>query len=251
MDEIENVALNNEAVVENSPTTTPVEETKATEEVSEPTEAVATEPEGETTETGEDIKKRGANQRIRELNDKAKAAEARAESMAEKLEKLTGSVEPSENNTPYQSRVTPGAEITPDQYKQDVRRTADSLVNLRLKQHESIGRIKSESQEAIKKYSLLDPDSENFNEDLSDSVYEAVEAKVRANPYSVSVGKFVDKLMKPYTMALNKEVGKATETIAKQVSEAALKPTATRIQATKAEDKSIEQLEEELGIIQS
>lgn len=220
-----------------------------TEEVTNQESPEASETPEEETETGESTNK-GANQRIRELNAKAKAAEEKAQSLAQRLEELTGSVEPSAQQ-PYQPQVEPGSEVSPDQYKQDVMRTADSIVTLKLKQQEAIGRIRSESLETIRKYPELDPDSEHFNKELSDTVYEAVEAIVRDKPYSASVSKFVDKLMKPYQKAVTTEVGKVSEKLATQVSQSALKPTQVRSEVKSDKEKSIAELEAELGIIVS
>lgn len=244
------MALNQEGMVDDTSTTTPVEEIEATEEVNETTEEPTGEPESAETETGEDIKKRNANQRIRELNAQLKAERQSKQSLAQRLEELTGSAEPKDYNSPYTPQVEPGTEISPDQYKQDVMRTADSLINLRLKQQEAIGRINSESKEALRDYPALDPESDSFNDDLSDAVTEAVEAYVKQNPYKANVKQFVDKLMKPYKTAVTKEVGQATQTIAKQVNEAALRPTQMKQSEKSFESKTLEEMEAELGVVQ-
>jgi len=243
-----------------SPATTPVEETKPTGEALEalPDIKVTAKIEGEPkkAKTGRSSKK-GFSQRVRELNTKAKEAEARAQeaetkaqSLAEKLEELTGQVDQqAEMQPPFEPQVEPGSEISPDQYKQDVMRTADSLVQLRIKQQNAINRINSEAGEAIRKHPQLDPDSKKFNKELSDSVTEAVEAHVRANPYSASVKKFVDKLMKPYQRAVTNEVGKVTEKIAKQESETALRPTQHKATEKKFEELPIDQMEKKLGFV--
>ena len=242
-----NEDVKQEVVVET--TETPSVDENPTEEVTNQESPEASETPEEETETGESTNK-GANQRIRELNAKAKAAEEKAQSLAQRLEELTGSNEP-QGYTPYTPSVEPGSEISPDQYKQDVMRTADGIVTLKLKQQEAISRIKSESLEAVRKYPELDPDSEHFNKELSDTVTEAVEAVVRDKPYSASVSKFVDKLMKPYQRAVTTEVGKVSEKLATQVSQSALKPTQVRSEVKSDSDKSIAELEAELGVIVS
>ena len=234
-----------EVAVETTETQSVDEET--TEEVTTEESPEASETPVEETETDESTNK-GANQRIRELNAKAKAAEEKAQSLAQRLEELTGSHEPS-GYQPYQPSVEPGSEVSPEQYKQDVMRTADGIVTLKLKQQEAIGRIRSESLDAVRKYPELDPDSEHFNKELSDTVYDATEALISKNPYSASVSKFVDRLMKPYQRAVTNEVGKATENLAKQVSQAALKPTQIRSEEKRNEDKTIAELEAELGTV--
>jgi len=222
---------------------------ETTEEVTTNESPEASETHTEETETDESTNK-GANQRIRELVADKKAAQEKAQSLAQRLEELTGSNEP-QGYQPYTPSVEPGSEISPDQYKQDVMRTADGIVTLKLKQQEAIGRIRSESIETIRKYPELDPDSEHFNKELSDTVTEAVEAVVRDKPYSASVSKFVDKLMKPYQRAVTTEVGKVSEKLATQVSQSALKPTQVRSEVKSDSDKSIAELEAELGVIVS
>lgn len=199
----------------------------------------------------EDVPKKGANARIRELNAKAKRAEEKASSLEQRLAELTGSGEPkAPSETPYTPQIEPGGEYSPDQFKQEVIKTADALVNLRVKQAEAIQRINTEATQVLRDYPELDPDSDSFDRELSESVTEAVEAHVKANPYSASVRKFADKLMKPYRRAVTKEVGKATETIAKQVSEAATRPTSVTAKGGKsAKDMTIEELEKELGVV--
>ena len=233
-----------------SDSTPSVEEPKATEEVLEtPEESESTEEETkeeEKTET-EEAPKKGANQRIRKLNEKAKQAEAKAQSLAERLAELTGSVEP----TQYTPQVQPGAEISPEQYQSDVLKAADGLVTLRIKQSEAVNRINNEAVDTIRAYPELDPESDSFDRELSDSVTEATEGYITKNPYGAQVKKFVDRLMRPYKRAVNKEVGKETENIAKQVSQSALRPTSIRQPEKKVEDMTPDELEQELGIVQS
>jgi len=240
--------------------TTPVTEEKTTGEVQEP--VAETEPtgkgeaKGEGAETGESSKK-GYSQRVQELNTKAKVAEVRAEkaetkaqSLAEKLGELTGSEEPSSDKGPYKPQVTPGAEISPDQYKQDVMRTADSIVQIRIKQQDAVNRINNEANEVVGEYPQLDPNSKEFDRELSDSVTAAVEATVRADPYKASPKKLVAKMMKPYQRAVTKQVGKVTENIAKQVSETATRPTGVASSEKKFEELSLKDMEKKLGVVQ-
>lgn len=248
----ENLALNGEE--QTIPTESPAVEEQVAEDVStqetqvESTEE--TETEGEQTETTVAPKK-GYQARVQELANKAKAAEERAQSLEERIAELTGSVEPQVEDQPYVPQVEPGGEVSPEQYRNDVARTADAIVTLKLKQNEAIQKINSESTQSMKKYPELDPDSDNFNKELSESITEAVEAHVKASPYTASVAKFVDRLMKPYKGAVATEVGKATVNIAKQVTESALRPTSVHKQEKSASEKSIAELEQELGIIQA
>lgn len=237
---------------------TPAEEPKPTEEVEEPVEETEptgeVEAEGEATETDESPKK-GFSNRVRELNTRAKEAEARAteaesnaQSLTDKLGELTGSVEPNATGQPYNPQVEPGAEISPDQYKQDVMRTADSIVQLRMKQQSIISKVNDEARESLTKHPELDPNSDVFDQELSKSVTVAVEAHVKAEP-NPSVSKFVDRLMKPYKGAVAKEVGKMNESLAKQASQSAVKPTSVAKGDKDFGELSESEMEKKLGVI--
>lgn len=235
--------------------TTTVSEEKVAEEANEQETQVEsteeTETQSEGAETTEVAPKKGYQARVQELANKARAAEERAKSLEERIAELTGSVEPQADFQPYVPQVEAGSEVSPEQYRQDVTRTADAIVTLKLKQSEAVQKINSESAEVMRIYPELDPDSDSFNKELSESITEAVEAHVKASPYTASVKKFVEKLMKPYKGAVEKEVGKATENIAKQVSEAALKPTSIRKPEKSLSEMTKEELEAKLGIVQA
>ena len=237
----------NEVAVETTEESSTPEET--TEEVTNQESPEASETHEEETETGESTNK-GANQRIRELNAKAKAAEEKAQSLAQRLEELTGSNEPL-GNQPFIPSVEPGEEISPERYKGDVMQAAGSMAKLIYKQQEAVGRIKSESLEAVRKYPELDPDSEHFNKELSDDIFDSMDALIHKNPYSAEVLKSVDNKMKLYRRAIDNEVGKVGEKLATQVSQSALKPTQVRSEVKSDKDKTIAELEAELGVIVS
>jgi len=255
-------ALKDKGEAENILGTPPVSEPELKEpeaagEAAETEIEATAEVKEEAAETAESPKK-GAQARIRELHAKAEKAEERAteaetkaQSLAEKLADLTGSVEPQVPPAPYFPQAEPGAEITSEQYKQDVLQTADALVQLRVKQSEAVNRINNEANEVLRKYPQLDPENDAFDKELSDTVSEATEAYVKANPYSASVKKFVAKLMKPYERAVAREVSQQSENIAKQVSQTAMRPT--QVATTEKEDKdlTIEELEKKYGIVHS
>ena len=245
-----------ETANEESPT-----QEQTTEEVEQPEVKATAETEGEATETVES-KKKGYEARVRELNARAKDAEAKAQSLAEKLAELTsgsttGDFQIPQYN-PQEPLIAAGEEIDVNELnKRQSEREAKILQQMRAeaelgrKQSEAIGRINNEALDSVRKYPELDPDSDSYNSELSETVTEAVEAYVKANPYSASVLKFVDKLMKPYKGAVTKEVGEASENLAKQVSQGALKPTSIRKVEKTAREKTIEELEQELGIVQA
>lgn len=212
-------------------------------------------PEETTKEASKEVEtegepKKGAQARIKELAKERDEYKGKAQSLAEKLAEVTGSVEP-QGNQPYMPQYQPDEEVSPERLQQDVLKTADAMVQLRIKQNDAINRINNESMDAVRSYPQLDPESEQFDPELSETITEAVEAHVKMNPYSASVKSFVNKLMKPYQRAVDKEVGQATERIAKQVSETALRPTSVRKAEKNATEKSIAELEQELGVVQS
>lgn len=231
------------------------EESPTTEETTGETGTEAS----ETVETGGEPKK-GAQSRIKELNQRAKNAEARAQSLEEKIAELTSPVGLGNNYQPQFNPTEPivadGEEISVAELNQRIAQRDQRLLQqanahseLRMKQTEAVNRINSEAGTVIRKYSQLDPESENFDQELSDSITEATEAYVKAQPYSASVSQFVDKLMKPYQRAVAKEVGQATANIAKQVTETALRPTSIQKGEKKASDLSIAELEQKLGVV--
>lgn len=257
-------ALNQEGE-ENILDTTPVSEQEASEDISEPEEEAEVTAEAESKEEEKETEgepKKGYSQRIRELVKEKKEAEAEAKSLAERLAELTA-VEPkaeyNQQNYPQaEPIVTPGEEIDADELNRrladrehKILQRADALSQLRSKQAEAVNRINNEATEVVKLYPELDPDDDNFDEELSNSITEAVEGYVSKNPYDAKVRQYVDKLMKPYKRAVTKEVGKVTENLAKQVSETALRPTSIRQEEKKSEDMTPEELEEKLGIIQA
>jgi hypothetical protein len=229
---------------------TPSDETKAPVKETLPVEEA--EPTGEAEDTeGESDKevpsRKGAEARIRELNAKAKASEEKAQSLSQQLENFTRGVTP-QGTQPYMPQAVPGSEISPEQYQNDVTRTADALVQLRLNQYQVIENINKEALQAVKDHPELDPDSESFDKELNESVTEATLAYTRSNPTG-SVRKFVNKLMKPYKRSLMKGVAEESETIAKQVSQAALRPTPSKNIEKSDKDKTIQELEKELGVV--
>lgn len=245
MDDIDQPTLNEQG----EETTLDVSSTPETEtagEVEVPDTEATVEVAEDTTETVEGPKK-GAQARIRELNAKAKSAEERAKGLEHKLLELTGGGVVDTPPTPYVPKFD-GSEIDPEAYRQEVVKSAVSAAQLVAKQSEAISRINAEATQVLSEFPQLDPDSDQFDSELSESVTEATIAHVQSNPYSASPKKFVTKLMRPFSRAVTKEVGKVTENIAKQVSQTATKPTSVTSAGGKSNsEKSLAELEAELG----
>lgn len=260
----------NEAEIDNSSEATPATE-ETTEEVAESqveadsTDEAEAESEGAETggssEKGFESRKSQLNTEIRELVDKRNKTREEVQSLQDKIAELTGRDSQDIPNIPVlpdEPLIKPGEEIDGAELdkrlrerEQKIIQRADSISQLRNKQQEAMSRIERETDQVMKKYPELDPDDEKFDQELSDTVAEAVQAHIKSDPYSASVLEFTERLMKPYNRAVTKRVGKATENIAKQASKAALKPTQTRKQEKDASEKSIAELEQELGIVQS
>lgn len=237
--EEEQKALNQTSGEEPALETTPVVEEQTAEETPvESTEPAS--PEETPVEETDQNSKKGANSRIRELVGEVK-------SLKQRLEESTRVDIP----TPEYQPINLDSEVTPEQYRQHVLQTADALVDLKLKKSEALNRISLESSEVMNTYPQLNPDSESFDKELSETITEAIEAQVKLNPYSASVKKIAERLMKPYQKAVSNGVAQERETLARQVSESALKPTAIRKPEKTAAEKSIAELEAELGILQA
>lgn len=203
-------------------------ETESTEEVN--TE-VSPKPEGRKT----------ADSRIRELVAEKKNAESKAESLAEQVKRLT-SFRPQTDYIP-EANTSNESEITVE----EVLRKADALTQLRLAQQDNIHRVQQEASEAMKAYPELDPDSDNYDAELSDSITQATLAKIQADP-TYSVKKFVDAMIKPYKTAVERQATGQRETITKQVSEQAMRPTQVQGQEKPFSELSIEEMEKRLGV---
>ena len=247
---------------ENIPEESPTTEEIAGEEESQE-EGVATESESEEFETEESPKK-GAEVRIKQLVKERDEERAKAKSFADRLAEISGQGQSpnGQYQVPQQQTdepiVQPGEEIDAFELDRRIRERENRLLNqmearseLRSKQSEAVNRINSESQKTIAKYEQLNPQSNNFDQELSDTITEATEAYVRQNPYSASVEKFVDRLMKPYNEGVSREVGKERENIAKQVSQSALRPSSIRREEKDDSEKSLSELEAELGVVNS
>lgn len=260
MEHTEDMALNESVMPEDNAPTTPVEKEESGDVATEGISANAGE-ESEATQESDGKPKKGFESRVRELNARARQAESERDSLRARIEELTsrGEVDyqpyPQMDNEPI---FKPGEEIDVLELnnrlqarEQKMLERADALVQLRSKQNEALTRISTETADVLKKYPELDPESESYNKDLSDAVTEATEAYIKGSPYTASVKKFVEKMMQPYKGAVTREVGDMTKSVAKQVTEAAVRPTSVRQKDRPATEKSIAELEKELGIVQS
>lgn len=264
MDDLTKQVLNEVAEPVTAETESPTVETNDTEVQAE--ESVATEDKAEETveqptkEENDQPPKKGAESRIRELNSQVKQERAEKESLARQIQELTGSVEPQgykpdNGYNPNQPLVAPGEEVTIEelnarQAKRDqwLLQQADNMARFREQQRETINRINNESSQAEKAYPQLNPDSDAYDEELSNSIAEASLAFVKSNPAG-SLTKFVDGLMKPYMRSLDRSVASQQTEITKQAFQTAMRPNNVPSTEKKVEDMDIKELEKKLGVV--
>lgn len=241
MENNEEMAVNQTNTEESVVDTTPVVEEQTAEDTSVESSEPAS-PQEETVVETDQKPKKGASARIGELVGEVK-------SLKQRLQEATGNgAIPAQQ---LQPQIDLDSEVTPDQYRQHIMQQADSIVQLRIKQSEALNRVDSESQQVMRDYPQLDPDSDSFDKELSEAISDAIEAKVRLNPYSTSVKQFADRLMKPFTKAVSNGVAQEKETIIRQVSESALRPTNVRKQEKTFGELSIAEMESRLGVHQN
>ena len=226
---------------------TPASGSESEETIEKPTEEV------------DQLPKKGAESRIRELNSNLKKERAEKESLARKIQELTGSVEPQgyqpNGYDPNKPLIAPGEEVTQEELQRRIAlrdewllQRANNMARFEIEKKETLARINRESDESIKAYPQLDPDSDSFDDELSESISQATLAYVKTNPTG-SVKKFVDGLMKPYMRSLDKSVASQQTEIVKQASQTAMRPNSVPSTDKKVEDMSTEELEKKLGVV--
>jgi hypothetical protein len=144
--------------------------------------------------------------------------------------------------------ITPPQESTDGEITvEELMRRQDALVQLRMAQQQHLNRVENESLDVVRKYPELDPDSDSYVPELSESLVKATMSFIQHNP-TESVTKFVDGMMSPYKKAVEKQSVVQKETITKQVSEQAMRPTQVPDQEKPFEELSIEEMEKKLGV---
>lgn len=200
--------------------------------------------------------KKGYTARVSEAVNRAKQAELEAQSLRAKLAEVTGHTSQLADLPPYQPLkplINPGEEVTIEeinqrqfQRDQELIQRSTQLSNLQVQQALAIERVNREARELTKKYAELDPNSPDWNEELSNTVVEAAESFVRANP-TKSLEEFVDRQMRLYKRAATREAKAEQAEITRQSSQSAIRPTTTKPIDRKFEELSIEEMEAKLG----
>jgi hypothetical protein len=142
-----------------------------------------------------------------------------------------------------------GSEVTAEQLDDITTRKANAIVDMKLAAQNNANRIKAELRDALSDYPELNPRNEEmFDEDLSDSVSESVKAFIRSNPTG-DVRGFIDKTIKPFKRAVDKGVAAKQQTVAKQATQTALRPSSVPSTDKKFEELSISEMEKKLGFV--
>ena len=263
MDDLTKQVLNEVAEPVTAETESPTVETNDIEVQQEETPASESESEETIEQPTKEVdqpQKKGAESRIRELNSQVKKERAEKESLAQKIQELTGSVEPqgyqpSNGYDPNVPLIAPGEEVTQEELQRRVAQRdqwllqqANNMTRFEIAKKDTIDRINKETNESIKAYPQLDPDSDSFDDELSESISQATLSYVKTNPTG-SVKKFVDGLMKPYMRSLDKSVASQQTEITKQASQTAMRPNSIPSTEKKFEEMDIKEMEKKLGIV--
>lgn len=243
MDE-EALAINARAEA-NSATETPPVEPKAPEVVSEPVKPEPTVKATETPETEGEKKVSGAEKRIHKLVDERDSARQEAQSLSAKLAELTAGAQAPAGSMPTNQPSNGESQGGERELTIDDLRT---IARLEVEKERTIGRINSEAKEAQAKHPELDPSSDLFDPDINEAVTAAVELEIRANP-TKSVKELTDRYMRPYRKAAERAVVAEKQILAKQVSDEALRPSSVKPVNKSFAEKSLEEMEAELGFV--
>ena len=225
------------------PPTSSVEETNTSEVKAEAVKSEKTEKSTEEVAT-KDEKLTGAEKRIHQLVDERNQAKAEAEDLSAKLLEFTSA--PADTGYNPTNQPTKGEsqggeqELTID----DLR----AVARLEVEKEKTISRINSEALEAQKLHPELDKTNELFDPEVNEAVTTAVWLEIRNNP-SLSVKKLTDKYMRPYRKAAEKAVGQEKANLTKQVNDEALRPSNVKVAEKPFADKSLAEMEAQLGIV--
>ena len=212
----------------------------APEETETPSEEKESKPETPETEEGEEEFseeelarfKEKAQKRIRKLASKAKEVEK----LRKELEDLKTQFEllrSGEPTFPVGQEVSEGLpwetpseprEVTEEEYQKEVAQTAQKIVQAELARQRRLDRLEQDIKAVEEKYPELNPDSEEFDKELCDSIANWFKGLARSNP-DLRLASFVDELMSLRAKGAEREKSKISAKIAKQAAEQAVSPT--------------------------
>ena len=223
----------------------PVAETE-TAQTESPTEEQTTDTQTDVSVEEPVVPKKGAQSRIRELNDKV-------HSLTDRIAELTSPTGPTVPQIPFNPQQTPIADddgsIDPQEFKRQVLNEANQIIDFRTRQAQVVQRVNQQAEELVRKFGELDPDSDSFNQELSDDVYEILEAKLKADP-TADVRKLAAKQVELHRRAASREEKQTENLIAKQSAQSAIRPSQNKSVDTPFEKLSLEEMRAKLGYAQ-
>lgn len=225
-----------QALNEQVETETTFTESPAVEQTADTETTVSTQP--------SEVPKKGAQARIREVISENK-------SLKDRIAELTSPVAPVSPQIPYipqEQSTNDDGTIDPQEFRRQVLSEAYQAIDLRSRQNAVIARINQETTEVVSKYKELDPESDSFDPEISDAIYDIVEAKVKADP-TASVKDVVKKQMTLLRREASREEAKTDAVIAKQTAQSAIRPTPNKPVDTKHEE-SVEEMRARIGYAQ-
>lgn len=194
-----------------------------------------------------------------ELPDEKRSprVERRFQKMSQKMRELADT-QPSYQQPVNQfvPQVEPGSEITPEQYQKDVMSAAQTITQLEINklraeqaQKEYVENFDRDVAYTESKYSELNADSPNYDSKLSEKVANMYEKLSAKNP-NIRLRDIVDDVMEVAERKSTRATAQTNSQIKRQADESALKTTTTAKPAAKtAEEKSLAELEQELGYV--
>lgn len=241
MEESNNMAVSGEV---NTPQVSPTEETTPDVAPESSPEEVVMEETSEVSNEAPEQSDRAKN-RFQDLANKVKEKDAELNSLREQLGKNKPGDFLDEDTPSYEPASD--KEITFEDYQKHVMSAADNLVKQRMKQYveqsERIQNFEKGVNALESKYPELNPDSENYDDNLSDTITKLYQKSSKANP-DLNVVDFVDSVMNLRTSGMKKGQETASAALAKQEASQAVTPSSDSPSRESSEDKLLQALKD-------
>lgn len=233
MDESQEAVKNN-AGEDTNVSEAPTEEGKTTESLEEKVEQSPDQREAQPEQPNEDVqvkKQTRAERRLQQLLGKY-GDEGKEEAYSHTQDNTF-----SEPYPPFwQPQVEPGSEVSPEQYQADVTRNAQEIARLevlKLRQEmaeredksRKISTFKDTVSQIEKQYSVLNPDSDDYNETLSDKVSLLYEKAAGKQPNAELLQSIVETVMSASEQARLAGESRVTGRLVEQSQQSAIAPT--------------------------
>lgn len=209
----------------------------------------------------EGAKEEKPEQKPAEAKKESPRLQKRVRDLSQKLrEARTPQTPQFDPNNPPTAEI-PAGDYTPEQLSQMVNQKADVLSELKTQSQIQALRSEMEQERLLNNlarsvgsleqaYPELNPDSDDFNPELTDAVGETIDEVFRANPY-VDVETVASKMISASRAAGTSKAKQVGEKVAEQASNAAVRSTtSSKVEDKKFEDLSVEEMEEKLGKVQ-